>query len=90
MDHSLFHFLEAGLADRADNVAQTRRLVQRSMKTVHRFATALHPAVLDDLRELVIERRGADERIALARRDTADGVFWQLVPAQSGGSRRIP
>ena len=42
-----------------------------------------HPAVLQDLRELVVERRDAGDRTALSRRETAEGVYWQLVPAKA-------
>lgn len=43
-----------------------------------------HPAVLGDLAELVIERRDADHRSRLNRRQTSDGAFWELASARGG------
>ena len=40
---------ESNAADLKKKIASTQRLVERSMRTVHRFARELRPALLDDL-----------------------------------------
>jgi signal transduction histidine kinase len=75
-----------------ENVARTRRLVQRSMKTVHRFATELHPAVLDDLGLVPAIRSLTRERLGTGRtqlRFSSHGDLEGLGPSTNTALYRV-